>query len=195
MKKLALILAGVMMALSLAACAPKPSEEVAEGGPMPGGEFQVQETEDPRLEKLADSAGPGMEVVVFYTFNEDGKTIRSDIVEVEVLNEVSVVELLIQEGFLEEGTVINNFEITGGEKAGPGVDRAVVDSGERVGHLDLSQMPTDAEAVVLAAVANMFCENFELDKLELLVNGQLYESEFIMDGYLAYDKSFIKERK
>ena len=197
MKKLALLVAGAMMALSLAACAPtdvsdKGKPQAAQTNPAGVNPEMIQkekETQiDPKL--LVDPDAPVLETVMIYYANEDGTGLVYDLASAEEVTADVVVEALIEYGVLEEGTTVNGYEIAGGEKAGPGVEASVSESWERIGTLDLSALEEDADKAVVYAIGNTFCENFELDKLELLVNGEAYESSLITDGYLYFEEKY-----
>uniref|UniRef100_UPI000ABBCE24 GerMN domain-containing protein n=1 Tax=Clostridium sp. NkU-1 TaxID=1095009 RepID=UPI000ABBCE24 len=92
-----------------------------------------------------------------------------------------MVDKLIEYGVLEEDTKVLKFE----EKDGTAT-------------LDLSKMPekdSTEDLLTLTAVGNTFIENFELDKLKLLVNGKNYSNDQIKQGendYLEYVKNYKK---
>ncbi len=51
---------------------------------------------------------------------------------------------------------------------------------------------------MLNSIANTFIENYELDKLKLLVNGENYESGHIIQGdedYLEFSSDYKEESK
>ena len=95
-------------------------------------------------------------------------------------------------GVLEQDTEALSFEIEGDEKAGPGMTTSSSDSKERIGTLNLSKIPTAdgaKEQAMLNAIGNTFIENYELDKLKLLVNGENYKGTSITHGdgdYLVF---------
>ena len=68
--------------------------------------------------------------------------------------------------------------------------QAETGSGERVGTLDLSQLDPYASKAVLCAIGNTFCENFELDSLEILVNGEAYSGENLDGDVLTYVEDY-----
>ena len=199
MKKLALILAGAMMALSLAACAP--TEVAKENRPQaaqmnPEGidpakiAAENKPAVDPKLTPDPDAVA--YETIFVYSVNEDNTGLKRDMLDVEVIDEEAVVAGLIELGVLSEDAVINSWEISGGVKAGPGVDPSLVTDGERIGTLDLSSLEADADKLIVYALGNTFCENFELDKMELLVDGVEYTHSVIADGYLYYVDKYTK---
>ncbi len=199
MKKLALILAGAMMALSLAACGPTAVAE--ESKPQaaqsnPDGitpEMIAQEKQnqvDPKL--ITDPNAVAYETIFIYRASEDGIGLERSMADVEVVDAQSVIAALAEAGVLEEDVTVNSWEISGGVKAGPGVDASLVTGEERIGTLDISNLDADADKLTVYALGNTFCENFELDKLEVLVDGQPYTSSVITDGYLYYMDKYEK---
>ena len=179
MKKLIMCLAGLMTAVSLAACTPT---QVTESAPQaakqnPDGITPEMVAEsNAAIKREADSAAPVYDVAFIYVPNSDATGLTRE----EVL-----VDCLVEKGVLEADTTVNSFDIEGGEKPGPGVSADAVGSGERIGTLDLSGIPesgTAGEVAMLNAIANTFIENYELDKLKLLINGENYES-----GHIAHE--------
>jgi len=203
MKRLIMCFAGAMMALSLAACSPtkvEPDQKPEAAQVNPEGldpaviEQRNQEQVDPKL-MPPDPNAVVMDTVVLYYGKEDGSGLTKEMVDVDELNAESAVDKLIEYGVLEDGTAVNAFDIEGGEKAGPGVDASEVGTGERIGTLDLSglgQLEGADEKIVLYSIANTFGESFELDKLELLVDGAPYESDLMTDGYLVFVDDYDK---
>lgn len=174
MKKIALYCLGTLAALSLAACTPTEPKEAKPQTQTLEAPAETAETKDGRAEKTPDPNVPELEMVSIYTANSDTTGLDLNLEGIEKLDAQSLTDLLIGSGALEEGTIAHSFDITGGEKAGPGVDSAETGSGERIGTLHLSKLPQgdeSAEKMILAAIGNTFIDNFELDKLELLVNG------------------------
>lgn len=192
MKKIWLCMVGVLTVLSLAACSPSFTEEDL-GSPAPAPE---QQTEREVVEKVGDPDAPVLDMAFIYSGNDDATGLNRELVDLEELNEQALVDQLIDVQILEAGTLANSFDIEGGEKAGPGVDSSEAGSGERIGILDLSAVPssgTAGETIILASIGNTFIENFELDKLKLLVNGENYSSGHIEHGdedYLEYIEDY-----
>lgn len=206
MKRLIMYFAGIMMAFSLAACTPT---QVTETAPQAGHQNpegitpeMVQESnaavKNEMDLKQGDPDAPKYDMVFVYFSNSDGTGLERENMDVEELTEQSVADCLIEKGVLDSGTTVNSFEIEGGEKAGPGVAADAAASGERIGTLDLSGIPetdSDKETAMLNAIANTFIENFELDKLKLLINGENYESGNTVQGdedYLFFIDNYEK---
>lgn len=199
MKKLALILAGAMMALSLAACAPtevaqKSKPQAAQSNPDGITPEKVMEENqnqvDPKL--FVDPDAVSYETIAIYYASEDGAGLVRDMVDVEETSAEAIAAALAEAGVLAEDASVNSWEVSGGVKAGPGVDASMVSDGERIGTLDVSGLDADADKLTVYALGNTFCENFELDKLEVLVDGQPYENSVITDGYLYYMDEYDK---
>lgn len=189
---------GIMMALCLAACTPTQVTETipqAGGGNPDGITPEMVRESNAAIERLPDQDAPVYEMAFIYFVNESGKLAR-EAVDLEALTEEALVNCLMEKGVLEEGTKVSAFDIEGGEKAGPGVEAA--DGGERIGTLDLTQFPQAdgaKEQLLLNAVANTFIENYELDKLKIMVNGDNYTSANITMGaedYLEYTEDYEK---
>ena len=197
MKKLGMFLVGTMMVLSLAACTPttekqqqdaaKSVEELSTGG---------------AFDKVPDPEAPELEIISIYHSNEDVTGLMKAMDGVETMDAQAVVDKLIEYGVLEEGTEVLSFETQGEktENAGPGgsSEGDSVSSAE-LGILDLSKVPsnlgTSGELAMLTAIGNTFTENFNLDQLKLLVNGENYESGHIVhadEDYLTYEPEYEK---
>ena len=199
MKKLVLCLAGAMMALSLAACGPtqvaeeskpKAAQVNPEGVTPELIEKQNETTVDPKT--LVDPDAPVMQTIMVYSVNEDGSGLVRSMADASEVTEDTEIDALIESGDLEEGIYAETFDIEGGEKAGPGVAASETGDGERIGILNFTELDADADKLVLYAIANTFCDNFELDKLEIQVAGQPYENSLITDGYLYYEDDYEK---
>lgn len=197
MKKISICLVGAIAVVSLSACTPTSKKEMTtEAYPV-----EVAETRDARAEKTPDPDAPELDLVSIYVSNDDATGLTVYLEGIEKLDAQSLVDILITGGVLEEGVAVNSFDIKGGEKTGPGVDVSEADGGERIGTLDLSKAPvsgTAGEKVTLGALGNTFIENFELDKLKLLVNGETYSSGKILQGdedYLTFIADYEKLKK
>ena len=203
MKKLIMCLAGAMMAFSLAACTPT---EVTETTPQ--GEQRTPDGVTPEMiaesnaaiQRDADEAAPIYEMAFIYIPNSDASGLIRMRVDLEGTTEQTLVDCLVEYGVLEEETTVNSFEIQGGEKVGPGMNVEDADGGERIGTLDLSKIAesgTAGETVMLNSIANTFIENYELDKLKLLINGENYESGHIVHGdedYLEFTNDYEESK-
>lgn len=169
MKKITIGLLGAMMAISLAACTPTEKNIQPENVVQAQGQMEVPETtEKVVVEKVGEEGAPVYEMAFIYYENEEGTDLERVIEDVEAVDEEVINDLLIQYGVLPEGTEVLSFEITGGEAAGPGAE--VSEEAEaRVGTLDLSQAPESE--LLTDAVVETYLENFELDEVDLLING------------------------
>ena len=183
MKKLFMCFAGAMMVLSLAACKPTEVTEtvptVAESAnpEVLTPEIMMESTEVPA--KLPDANAPILEKAALYSINSAGTGLVREIVDLDEMTEETLMEQLVEKGVLDSAIEINTFGISGDIKAGPGVKAGSAGGEDRIGSLDLAQaVSADAskEQMILNAIANTFIENYELDKLEILINGEPYTS-------------------
>ncbi len=195
MKKKWLLLTGIAAMAVLTACTP------TETGPD-GLPYKVTKAKDETL----PYRGPApidvdaMEAMLFvYRGNADGTELERVTSYADEMNEQVLVDKLIEYGVLEEGTEILSFEMEGDVKAGPGLpegETLPASTSERIGYLNLSKVPTldaAAEKVMLNCIAATFVDNFQLDKVKLLVNGENYKSENITQGdedYLVFDMHY-----
>ncbi len=207
MKKLIMCLAGVMMAFSLAACTPTDVSETKAEGKGGQGVQSTQRNPDgitpemvaesnAAIKREADEAAPIYEMAFIFVPNSDSTKLMRQRIDLEGVTEQTLVDCLIENGVLDEDTVVNLLEIEGGEKIGPGMDVDSAEDGERIGTLDLSKVPewgAAEETMMLNAIANTFIENYELDKLKLLINGENYESAQTAQGdgdYLEFTENY-----
>lgn len=171
MKKIAMFLLGVAAVMSLSACTPTTKKQ----------QSTPETTQEEVTEKLPDSNAIPMEVMSVYFVNDEatGLDKTMDAVEGEELTAQAVVDKLIEYEILDEGTTVISFDIK-----------------ESQGILDLSQVPssgTTGETLMLTALGNTFIENYELESLKLLVNGENYSSGHIAHGdedLLTYVKEY-----
>ncbi|MDO4268903.1 MAG: hypothetical protein Q4C73_10560 [Eubacteriales bacterium] len=167
MKKAVLCFAGALMILSLAACTPTTEKHKT------GEVAQTEADSGPGvMDKGADPDAPKLEIISIYTVSGDGSGLEGTMDGVETKDAQSLTDMLIQYGVLAEGTKALSFETDGAassQEAGPGVS---ADAPEKMEHgvLDLSQAPEGDLA--LQAVANTFIENMNVEKLDILVNGE-----------------------
>lgn len=206
MKKLAVYAAGMMMALSLAACSPtkgapdtktqtenqgsSKGENLSPDGLTPE---EARKLNQPEVDPKTETPDPNAEVmdsVLLYVLNDEGNGLKTTMEDAETVDADTIVALLVENSILDDGTTVNSFDISGGEKAGPGVESSETGSGERVGTLDLSQLDAYASKAVLCALGNTFCDNFELDSLEILVNGEAYSNEGLDGNVLTYVEDY-----
>lgn len=197
MKKIMMCFVGTALMLSLAACTPTTKKQNTTANSMENNMENV-ETQAPggAFDKVPDPTAESVAVVSIYAGNEDATGLKKSMSEVKELDAQALVDKLIEEGVLEEGTTVLSFEMVGGseaEEGGPGAEKAESsEASEKTGTLDLSKVPssgTAGESLMLGALGNTFIENFELDKLKLLVNGENYSSGHIEQGdddYLEY---------
>lgn len=199
MKKLIMYLTGLMMVFSLAACTPTEVAETTSETSKPAPEGITPEMvaeSNAAIERGADEAAPVYDMAFIFIPNSDSTKLVRERVDLEGVTEQTLVDCLVEEGVLEEDTVVNSFDIDGGEKAGPGISIDASEGTERIGILDLSKVPelgTAEETAMLNAIANTFIENYELDKLKLLINGENYESSHTIQGdgdYLEFAEDY-----
>lgn len=174
MKKLTMLFTGVLLVLSLAACTPTPVKQ-AETAEMP----QIEASTGGASDKVPDPNVEPMEIISIYSSNEEATGLNQAMDAVDELSAQAIVDKLIEYGVLEEGTEVLKFDMA-----------------EGVGTLDLSKVPTSGtagESLMLAAIGNTFTENFELDRIKLLVNGENYSSGHIEQGdddYLEFQRNY-----
>lgn len=174
MKKLTMLFTGVLLVLSLAACTPTPVKK-AETAEVP----QIEASTGGASDKVPDPNVEPMEIISIYSSNEDATGLNQAMDAVDELSAQAIVDKLIEYGVLEEGTEVLKFDMA-----------------EGVGTLDLSKVPTSGiagESLMLMAIGNTFTENFELDKIKLLVNGENYTSDHILHGdddYLEFQRDY-----
>ncbi len=174
MRKFILFLVSAMLIMSLAACTPtQPKMETTAPDP------QVMASTGGASDKVPDPNAEPMEIISVYSENNDATGLNQAMDAVDELTAQALVDKLIEYSVLEEGTKALKFDMADG-----------------TGTLDLSQVPTSGstgDLLMLTAVGNTFIENFELDKLKLLVNGKNYSGGHIKLGdndYLEYVKDY-----
>lgn len=188
MKKIMMCFAGAALMISLAACTPTTQKQsTAETMNMEGVETQPA---GGAWDKVPDPTAESVAVISVYSEKEGVAGLEVSMSEVKELSAQALVDKLIEEGVLEQGTQVLSFETEGGEaaeKTGPGVETtASSEAGEKTGILDLSQLPEgDKSELLIGALGNTFIENFELEKLELSVNG---ENKRVVEFYTAGKK-------
>lgn len=174
MKKIILYLVSAMLMVSLAACTPtQPKMETTAPDP------QVMASTGGASDKVPDPNAEPMEIISVYSKNENKTGLNQAMDAVDKLTADAIVSKLIEYGVLEDGTKVLKY-----------------DSDNGIGTLDLSAVPQSGsgdDRLTLTAIGNTFVENFELDKLKLLVNGKNYSSGSIKQGdndYLEYVKNY-----
>lgn len=208
MKKLLMGILGTVMVFSLAACTPTKVNDVGKGETvtveetledgetvtttkeLPGGvtpDMIEQTTIDPSLARMPDPNAPKMDTIVVYYPNEAGNGLTTEMIDVEMMDENIIVEWLVEYGVLPPEVEVFSLEVEGGMKPGPGVEPSETGSGERIGTLDLTEVQTLEgldEKLMVYSIVNTFCENYELDKFQILINGEVYNTSLSTDGYL-----------
>ncbi|MEY8356555.1 GerMN domain-containing protein [Lachnospiraceae bacterium 54-53] len=174
MRKFIVFFMSAMLMMTLAACTPtQPKMETTAPDP------QVMASTGGASDKVPDPDVEPMEIISIYSRNDDATGLNQAMDAVDELTAEALVDKLIEYGVLEEGTKVLKFDMADG-----------------TGTLDLSQIPgggSTEELLVLTAVGNTFIENFELDQLKLLINGENYSGETVKQGdndYLEYVKDY-----
>ncbi|WP_077612980.1 GerMN domain-containing protein [Clostridium sp. Marseille-P2415] len=174
MRKFIVFLLSAMLVISLAACSPtQPKMETTAPDP------QVMASTGGASDKVPDPNAEPMEIISVYSQNDDATGLNQAMDAVDELTADALVDKLIEYGVLTEGTKVLKFDMADG-----------------TGTLDLSQVPNSGstgDLLMLTAVGNTFIENFELDKLKLLVNGKNFSSGHMEQGdndYLEYVKNY-----
>ena len=185
MKKWMLMISVLAAAGALSACTPTQVQPA--GYPV---EESTEEYVDYKL--VGQEPVDPMDMAAVYRLNNGA--IERVMLDVEEMTEQYLTDRLIEFGVLDEGTEVLSFEVEGDMGAGPGNP----DGGEseRIGTLNLSKVPAwsaDQEELMLRCVGNTFLDNFQLDKLKLLVNGENYSGAGITlgdDDYLEYESGY-----
>lgn len=174
MRKFIVFLLSAMLVISLAACSPtQPKMETTAPDP------QVMASTGGASDKVPDPNAEPMEIISVYSQNDDATGLNQAMDAVDELTADALVDKLIEYGVLTEGTKVLKFDMADG-----------------TGTLDLSQVPNSGstgDLLMLTAVGNTFIENFELDKLKLLVNGKNFSSGHMEQGdndFLEYVKNY-----
>lgn len=193
MKKFMACFAGAVLMVALAACTPTTKKQSTES--MSSTDNIETQAPGGAWDKVPDPTAESVDVVSIYSGNEDATGLDKKMTEVKELDAQALVDKLVEAGVLEEGTKVLSFEMTGdsAEEGGPAAaNESTSAAEEKIGTLDLSQVPssgTAGETLMLGAIGNTFIENYELDKLKLLVNGKNYSSGHIEQGdddYIEY---------
>lgn len=188
MKKLLVgLLCGLMMVM-MVACSSNKSQEVQEESVT---DVQVDAMETVPTggisDKVPDPNVAPVEIVAIYSTDKDKVNLTKTMGEIDELDAQALVDLLIEAGVLKADTKVLSFETEGegSVEIGPGVSENDVEAGTggSRGILDLSMEPVDNNKLTLAAIGNTFIENYELDELELLVNGKNISGG---EGFLTY---------
>ena len=193
MRKFMIMLTGIAVVGLLAACAPTK----VSSSDRPETSFAPPTVSETPLDRTPVPGLPTEDMMFVFRGNEDATKLERVEVFVDEMTEDAILEKLIQFGVLDEGTEILSFEIEGDMPIGPGAPEGATGGSERIGTLNLSQVPasgTADETMFLGAIGNTFIENYELDKLKLLVNGANYESGNVSQGdedYLEYVTEYV----
>lgn len=181
MKRITMFFMGIMMVLSLAACAPTPDIQTPAAPAATAPSKAEEAVTGGAGDKVPDPNAEPMEIISVYCANEDGTGLNQAMDAVTELTPQSLVDKLIEYGILEDGTKVLTFDTSDG-----------------IGTLDISKKPvsgTTGENLFLTAIGNTFIENFKLDKLKLLVNGKNYSSGHTKQGdkdYLDFKSDYKK---
>ena len=182
MKKWLIGVMTVLMAVSLAACTPtteKQKKETTAATAAKSQEDMVPPSTGGASDKVPDPNVMPVAVISVYHGGEGSLVQDMDSLDTEGLDAQLLVDKLIEYGVLEDGTKVLKF-----------------DTADGTGTLDLSQVPAGGEGeelLMLTAIGNTFTENFELDKIKLLVNGKNYSGTKVKQGdgdYLEYVKNY-----
>lgn len=174
MKKFIVFLMSAVLMASLAACSPT-QPKVETTAPDPENLAPTGGASD----KVPDPNVEPMEIISVYSQNDDGTGLNQAMDAVDELTAQALVDKLVEYGVLDEGTKAVAFDVADG-----------------VGTLNLSQVPssgTTGEVLILTSIGNTFVENFGLEKLKLLVNGENYSSGHVEQAdneYLEYNKDY-----
>ncbi len=178
-RRFAICIVGGLLVLTMTGCF---SASGNQEGTMEESKLKVEETvQKATAEQLMDIPAGPMEIVSVYRGNEDATGLIQAMDSVNELSAQALVDKLIEYKVLDEGTVVLNFTVT-----------------EEIGYLDLSSVPvsgSSGEVLILTSIGNTFTENFELEKLKLLVNGENYSSGHIEhedQDYLRFNKRYKK---
>lgn len=174
MKKLMIVLTGVLMSVSLAACTPtdtssqNQNKQTAEGQTV---EASIPETEREVVEKLPDADAAPMAQVSIFTVKENRSGLKQtmdaiDSEDGETIEPQLLADKMAENGVLEEGTKVLSFS----------------QEGDTI-NVDLSAMPNQDDILQQTAVANTLLQNFEASELNLSVNGEKI-------GNMEFNKSY-----
>lgn len=174
MKKLMIVLTGVLMSVSLAACTPtdtssqNQNKQTAEGQTV---EASIPETEREVVEKLPDADAAPMAQVSIFTIKENRSGLKQimdaiDSEDGETIEPQLLADKMAENGVLEEGTKVLSFSQEGNTI-----------------NVDLSAMPNQDDILQQTAVANTLLQNFEASELNLSVNGEKI-------GNMEFNKSY-----
>ena len=182
MKKLMIALTGILMSVSLAACAPTDTsgqnqdKQAAEGQTV---EASIPETEREVVEKLPDADAAPMAQVSMFTVKENRTGLKQsmdaiDSEDGETIDPQLLADKMAENGILEEGTKVLSFSQEGS-----------------VISVDLSAMPNQDDVLQQTAVANTLLQNFEASELNLSVNGEKLGTMEFNKGYKIFDNLFV----
>lgn len=172
MKKLVLVITGIMMAAMLAACSPTNTATDATYHTHADGETHYDahaedqtppagynaESIDGALEKQQEvrDAEPTVTVCVYsVNANQTGLEQNMDGVDGETLEAQPLLDKMIELGVLEEGITVLSF-----------------DNQDSVMSLDLSSLNQSDNELIVTAIGNTFIQNFDAEQLNLSVAGQ-----------------------
>lgn len=171
MKRFLLVLTGVIMAASLAACSPTKQSTEKRSKPPAGA---IQESSiDGALEKQGPvtDAEPTVTVCV-YTLNEDKSGLKQnmDAIDGEELDAQLLIDKMAEYDAVEEGIKVLSFDNKEGKLT-----------------LDLSALSGASDNKTVTAVVNTFLQNYDGTEITLSVNG-----EKIGSGSYKFNKEYKK---
>lgn len=171
MKRFMLLIAGVMLAATLAACTPT-SEKNAETRKAPEG--AAQETVDGVADKMNNTEEIPSVTVCIYSIKEDQSGLQQNMDAIEEVTELDaqmLIDKMAELGVIESGIKVNKFE-----------------QKNHVLTLDLSSLENAENKQLQTAIANTFLQNYEEDEtgeLALSVAGKT-----VSEAGLTFNKGY-----
>lgn len=180
MKKYLMLIAGVMLAVSLTACAPTTQKALETEHPTdtaPAAAAQ-QPTIDGKADKLSQSGNsdeaPSIPVCI-YTQKTDQSGLKQnmDAIEGKELDAQLLMDKMAELGAVEQGIKVQKFDLKDG-----------------VITMDLSELKDSDNKFLVTAVANTFIQNYDAQSMKLTVNGKT-----VGEKELTFDKDYKKMGK
>lgn len=107
-----------------------------------------------RADKVPDPDAPVLTIVSIYPINEDKTGLYQEMEAIDSKDAQLLVDKMIEYSILKEGTTVLSFKQEGSSAT-----------------LDLNELDTK-DKFILTSLINTFTENFELDNLNITINGQ-----------------------
>lgn len=174
MKRIFVLLTGIMMAVSVTACTPtteKTKESREHRTEMPAG-AETQTTVDGAAEKVPDANAKPSVTVCVYSVKKDRSGLKQNMeaIDGEKLDAQLLINKMAELEIIEEGIKVQSFE-----------------QKKDVLTLDLSALKNSDDKLILTAIANTFLQNYDEDegKLRLSVNGKM-----VSEDNLTYNKEY-----